>query len=62
MPYSVIMPRAIAVAFSMSLAAPVVGLVEDELLRGPATEQHRQLVHHLGAAARYLSSVGSSSV
>jgi len=54
MPYSTTMLRAIWVALSMSLAAAAGRLVEDQLLRGPAAEQHRQLVLHLGPGTEEL--------
>src|SRR5580692_7353116 len=53
MPYSVTMPRAIWLAFSMSLAAPVVGSwkTSSSAVR-PPTGDDRDLVHGVGVRQR----------
>ena len=62
MPYSVIMPRAIWVAFSMSLAAPVVGSWK---MSSSAVRPPRSMASWSSISAREtrnLSSVGSALV
>ena len=62
MPYSVIMPRAIELAFSMSLAAPVVGSwkTSSSAVRPPSSMASWSIIST--RLTRNLSSVGAEAV